>query len=58
MKRPKVKYIIHNPNTVETTADYLLKVLMESNIKKLERAIQEVADKHQNNSNALAEECV
>lgn len=43
MVRQKLKYQFHNPNTVETTADYILKVFMEVNEKKVERAILEVA---------------
>lgn len=41
--RQKLKYQFHNPNTAETTADYILKVFMEVNEKKVERAILEVA---------------
>lgn len=43
MARQKLKYQFHNPNTAETTADYILKVFMEVNEKKVERAILEVA---------------
>lgn len=31
--RKKINYRFHNPNTVETTADYILKVFMEVNEK-------------------------
>ena len=33
----------HNPNTAEVTADYILKVFVEANMKKVERAMQEAA---------------
>ena len=42
--RKKINYRFHNPNTVETTADYILKVFMEVNEKKVERAMQEAAE--------------
>lgn len=44
MKRRKLNYRIHNPNTVEATADHLLKILMESNSEKVEKEIRAVAD--------------
>ena len=45
MKRLKLNYRFHNPNTVEVTADYILKVFIEANMKKVERAMQEAATK-------------
>lgn len=39
-KKRKLNYTIHNPNTVEDTANYLLKVLIEANESKVETAIQ------------------
>ncbi|MFR1833724.1 MAG: hypothetical protein ACLSX5_11290 [Lachnospiraceae bacterium] len=45
MKKRKLNYRFHNPNTAEVTADYLLKVLIEANTSKVERAIQEAAEK-------------
>lgn len=42
--RKKLNYRFHNPNTVETTADYILNVFMEVNEKKVERAMQEAAE--------------
>ena len=42
MKR-KLNYRFHNPNTVESTADFLCQLLMEANAGKVERALQEVA---------------
>lgn len=40
MKKRKLNYRFHNPNTAETTADYLLKALIEANYKKVEKAIE------------------
>lgn len=44
MKKKKLNYRFHNPNTAEATADILLKVFIEANSKKVERAVQEVAE--------------
>ena len=41
MKKQKLTYQFHNPNTAEATADMLLKVLIEANAGKVERAIRE-----------------
>lgn len=35
----KLNYRFHNPNTVEVTAEYILKIFMEANQEKLEKAI-------------------
>lgn len=45
MKKQKLNYRFHNPNTAEVTADYILKVFIEVNVKKVERVMQEVAEK-------------
>ena len=45
MKRQKLNYRFHNPNTAEVTADYILKVFIEVNAKKVERIMQEVAER-------------
>ena len=39
-KKRKLNYTIHNPNTVEDTVNYLLKVLIKANESKVETAIQ------------------
>ena len=39
--RKKINYRFHNPNTVETTADYILKVMIEANAGKVEKILQE-----------------
>ncbi len=44
MKTQKLNYRFHNPNTAEVAADYILKVLVEVNEKKVERAIKLAAD--------------
>lgn len=43
MKKRKLNYRFHNPNPAEVTADILLKVLIEANSEKVEKAIQEAA---------------
>ena len=35
---------MHNPNTAAATADYILKIFIEANAGKVEKAIQEAAD--------------
>lgn len=45
MVKRKLNYRFHNPNTAEVTADYLLKILIEANTEKVERAVQGAADK-------------
>lgn len=44
MKERKLNYRFHNLNTVEATADILLKVFIEANSEKVEKAIQEAAE--------------
>lgn len=44
MKKRKLNYRFHNPNTAETTADFLLKILIEANADKVEKAIREAAE--------------
>ena len=44
MKKKKLNYRFHNPNTAEATADILLKVFIEVNSKKVEKAVQEAAE--------------
>ncbi len=40
VKKRTLNYTIHNPNTVENTVNYLLKVLVEANESKVEGAIK------------------
>lgn len=44
MKKRKLNYRFHNPNTAEATADILLKVFIEANSKKVEKTVQEAAE--------------
>lgn len=50
MQKRKLNYRFHNPNTVEETADYILKVFMEANMGKVERAIREAAERQDSKS--------
>ena len=43
LKRTKLNYRFHNPNSAEDTADFLCKLLIEVNAGKLERAIEKTA---------------
>ncbi len=45
MKKQKLNYCFHNPNTAEVTADYILKIFIEMNTKKVERVMQEVIER-------------
>ena len=45
MKQRKLNYRFHNPNSAETTADFLCKLLIEANAGKVERAIEEAASR-------------
>ncbi len=44
MKKQKLNYRFHNPNTVEDTADTLLKIFIEANQEKAEAAIRKVVE--------------
>ena len=41
MSKRKLNYRCHNPNPVEVTADYILKVMIEANTEKVENILQE-----------------
>ncbi len=41
--KKKLNYRFHNPNSVEDTAEFLCKMLVEINQGKVERALQEAA---------------
>ena len=41
MAKRKLNYRFHNPNPVEVTADYMLKVMIEANTEKVEKILQE-----------------
>jgi hypothetical protein len=44
VKKRKLNYRFHNPNPAAATADYILKILIEANSQKVEKAIQEAAN--------------
>ncbi len=44
MKKRKLNYRFHNPNSIEATADYLMKLFVKVNEPKVERAIQEYVE--------------
>ena len=44
MKKQKLNYRFHNPNPADVTADYILKIFMEVNEKKVEQAIKTAVD--------------
>ena len=43
LKRTKLNYRFHNPNSAKDTADFLCKLLIEVNAGKVERAIEDAA---------------
>lgn len=44
MRKRKLNYQFHNPNTSEIATDYLLKILIEANSKKVDHVIQKTVD--------------
>lgn len=40
MKKQKLNFRFHNPNTAEETANYIVKIFIEANEKKVEQAIR------------------
>ena len=44
MRKQKLNYRFHDPNPRAVTADYLLKIFMEANENKVQRAIENAAD--------------
>lgn len=58
LKKRKLKYHFHNPNTVEETTDLLYKIFIEANSDKVERAIREDADKSSQNGKYITEHSV
>jgi hypothetical protein len=43
VKKRKLNYRFHNPNPTAATADYILKILIEANEKKVEEAMQKAS---------------
>lgn len=44
LKRSKLTYTFHNPNTVGATADFLVKLFVEVNQPKLEKILRQVQE--------------
>lgn len=42
LKERKLNYCFHNPNSMETSANFILKILVEVNKNKVDRAIMEL----------------
>ena len=55
MKQRKLNYRFHNPNSAEDTADFLCKLLIEANVGKIERAIEEAASRCADESEYITE---
>ncbi len=55
MKQRKLNYRFHNPNSAEDTANYLFKILIEANVEKVERAIEEAASRCADESEYITE---
>lgn len=43
MKKTKLNYRFHNPNTDEVMANYLCKILVQANVEKARRLIEAAA---------------
>ena len=55
LKQRKLNYRFHNPNSAEDTANYLFKILIEANVGKVERAIEEAASRCAEESEYISE---
>ena len=55
MKQRKLNYRFHNQNSAEDTADSLCKLLIEANVGKVERAIEEATSRCAEESEYIAE---
>ena len=47
MKKTKLNYRIHNPNSAEATAEYIAKILVEANRAKIQALLAEAATSQQ-----------
>ena len=47
MKKRKLNYVIHNPNSIEKTADLLLEILISANADKVEQALREATTQNE-----------
>ena len=50
-RRQKLNYRFHNPNTPEDTAEFVFKVFLAANKRKLDRAIEEAAEQSRSDAN-------
>ena len=50
MAKKKLNYRFHNPNPVEVTAEYILKVMIEANREKVEKALREEMEQRRGNN--------
>lgn len=41
MKRQKLEFRFHNPNTAEVTAEYIAQVIVEANQSRIERYLRQ-----------------
>lgn len=55
MKKRKLNYRFHNPNSLEATADLLCEILIEANRGKVERALQEALAKCEEESEYITD---
>ena len=54
MKKRKLNYVIHNPNSIEKTADLLLEILIAANADKVEQALREAATQNEEQKDKTA----
>jgi len=53
VKKRKLNYRFHDPNPAAVTANYILKVFLEVNARKVENAINEAANSLQETDNKI-----
>ena len=51
MKKPKLHYTFHNPNSPEDTTDFLVKLFIEVNRPKVEQVIRQAKEAATSNAN-------
>ena len=54
MAKVKLNFIFNNPNTVEDTAEALIKILAEINAQRVEEAIKKAADESEETADSSA----
>lgn len=52
MKKSKLKFQFHNPNTAESTANYIVRIFMEADQIKVEHVIQNAKIEEQGRATA------